>query len=242
MDEAWAIGQLKAFIAKCEEHTDAYDRGGEMAHRNQLISALHQDALSLMPIIEKIADRAWPAWRDHKRENVSFGWEYDSLVGIARQLIVMLERSAELAEKLGDSAPKLSASHLHAWVWDSAKKLWNSGHYRDAVAAAARGVNAMTQAKVSRKDVSEVDLFKQCFSPNAPVPNQPRLRLWPDDGSRTYQSVHKGAMAYADGLYSAIRNPASHAVLPELTEDEGLEQLAAFSVLARCVDTAKLDT
>lgn len=242
MDEAWAINELKAFIAKCEKHADAFERGGEMAHRNQVISDLKQDALRYVPIVKRIADQAWSDWRDHECERMSGGWEYDPIVGIARQLVLMLERSAELAEKLGDSAPKLSASRLHAWVWDSAKTLWNSGHYRDAVAAAARGVNAMTQSKISRRDVSEIDLFKQCFSLDAPAPGRPRLRLWSDDGSLTYRSVHKGVMAYADGLYSAIRNPASHVVLPELTEDEGLEQLAAFSVLARWVDSAKIHT
>ncbi|MFG2485026.1 TIGR02391 family protein [Streptomyces virginiae] len=60
-----------------------------------------------------------------------------------------------------------------------------------------------------------------------------------DDGGDTFRSVHRGAMAFAEGCYAGIRNPNSHEVdLPELPEHEALEQLAAFSVLARWVDTA----
>jgi Protein of unknown function (Hypoth_ymh) len=163
MDEAWAINELKAFIAKCEEDTGVHDRGGEFAYKIPAVASLKQDAMSRLYVIRKIADEVWPDWRDHEDKNANYFQDYASMVDISRTLIVVLERSAELAEKLGDSAPKLSASHLHEWVWDSAKTLWKSGHYRDAVAAAARGVNAQTQAKVSRRDISEVDLFKQCF-------------------------------------------------------------------------------
>jgi hypothetical protein len=46
-------------------------------------------------------------------------------------------------------------------------------------------------------------------------------------------------MAYAEGCYAAIRNPVAHSE-GELPEDEGLEQLAVLSVLARWVDQAQL--
>lgn len=49
-------------------------------------------------------------------------------------------------------------------------------------------------------------------------------------------------MAFTEGCYAAIRNPASHAVLGELPEHEGLELLAAFSVLARWVDSSNAET
>lgn len=42
---------------------------------------------------------------------------------------------------------------------------------------------------------------------------------------------------------AGIRNPSSHEDgLPELAENEALEQLAAFSVLARWVEAAALST
>ncbi|WBP89191.1 TIGR02391 family protein [Kitasatospora cathayae] len=64
-----------------------------------------------------------------------------------------------------------------------------------------------------------------------------------DDGSKTFTIVHRGVAAFAEGCFAAIRNPNSHeAGLPELPEHEALEQLAAFSVPARWVDTGKLET
>ncbi|MCY0937584.1 TIGR02391 family protein [Streptomyces sp. H34-S4] len=104
-------------------------------------------------------------------------------------------------------------------------------------------VNAETQNKLGRKDVSEANLFKQAFTLDDPKPGQPRLQLMDDDGSDTFRNVHRGAMAFADGWFAAIRNPNSHAdALPDQPEHEALEQLAALSVLARWVDTATLAT
>ncbi|MFG2987542.1 TIGR02391 family protein [Streptomyces sp. NPDC048258] len=72
---------------------------------------------------------------------------------------------------------------------------------------------------------------------------RPLGRSTPRDGSDTYRNVHRGAMAFAEGCYAAIRNPNSHEDgLPELPEHEALEQLAAFSVLARWVDSATVIT
>jgi hypothetical protein len=103
-------------------------------------------------------------------------------------------------------------------------------------------VNAEAQAKASRRDISEVDLFNQLFSLYPPKAGAARLRLMADDGSKTYQNVHKGARALAEGLYTAIRNPGSHEIAPDDDEQQALEQLAAFSVLARWVDSAEVSS
>ena len=49
-------------------------------------------------------------------------------------------------------------------------------------------------------------------------------------------------MQLAGAMFTGLRNPASHEVLAELPEDEALEQLAAFSLLARMVDRAEVET
>ncbi|UZI27229.1 TIGR02391 family protein [Streptomyces sp. VB1] len=131
---------------------------------------------------------------------------------------------------------------MHRWVWDGARPLWRSGHFREAVTAAARKVDAETQNKVGRRDVSETALFQSLFSKDAAKPGQPRLRLMPDDNCDTCPSVHRGAMSFPEGCFAGIRNPNSHEDgRPELPEHEALEQLAAFSVLGRWADSAALD-
>jgi hypothetical protein len=62
-----------------------------------------------------------------------------------------------------------------------------------------------------------------------------------DDGSDTYKSVQRGAMAFAEGVFAGIRNPLSHEADHELSEQEALEYLAALSVLARWVDGASVE-
>ncbi|MDQ3153208.1 MAG: TIGR02391 family protein [Actinomycetota bacterium] len=152
-----------------------------------------------------------------------------------------LQRQEEVTSNLGEDAPQLNAAHLHPWIWYGARSLWQTRHYREAVHAASVKLNAETQNKLDRSDISETDLFNQAFSIDPPQPGSPRLRVIPDDGSKTFKSVHRGVRAFAEGCYAAIRNPISH-VQGELTEDQALEQLAAFSVLARWVDDASQET
>ncbi|MCZ7537371.1 MAG: TIGR02391 family protein [Acidimicrobiia bacterium] len=46
--------------------------------------------------------------------------------------------------------------------------------------------------------------------------------------------------AFAEGLYAAIRNPGMHVPTDGGEEQLALEQLAAFSLLARWVDQAEV--
>ena len=104
-------------------------------------------------------------------------------------------------------------------------------------------INAETQAKLGRMDVSETALFNEAFSLDDPKDGAPRLRLMKDDGGKTYQNLHRGARAFADGLYTAIRNPGMH--MPPQSdggeEQLALEQLAAFSLLARWIDQSEIE-
>ncbi|MFF9817153.1 TIGR02391 family protein [Streptomyces sp. NPDC014006] len=91
--------------------------------------------------------------------------------------------------------------------------------------------------------MSETKLFQSAASLNPPKGDEPRLRLMDADSSETFRSVHGGAMTFAEGCYAGIRNPNSHEDgLPELPEHEALEQLAAFSLLARWVEAATVHT
>jgi hypothetical protein len=191
-----------------------------------------------MPIIEDIADRARPKWRDHLPQPQSFSWEYTPMLQVAKQLRALLVRKEELDRNLGDVGPTLSASTMHADVWKAAKSLWGNGHFGEAVNAAARSINDKLQAKVSRRDISEAKLVNECFSLGPPEPGVPRLRLMPDDGSDTYKNLHGGALAFGQGCFRAIRNVLAHEYGPiaEPPEEEALHYLAAFSILARWID------
>jgi hypothetical protein len=130
---------------------------------------------------------------------------------------------------------------MHRWIWERARSLSQSGHFAESVEAAARKLNAETQNKIGRRDVSETDLFNQAFSDDPPLAGKPRLRLTIDDDGKTAKSVRRGIRAFAEGCCAAIRNPVAHDQT-ELSETAALEQLAALSILARWVDSTDLAT
>jgi hypothetical protein len=230
MDKDWALGELRRFVTMTKlvpRNLAGYDRR---------TSASKDEVVPLAQVVEQILARVLPNWiRDIPKDETD-RWQQHRQA--AQRAITQLERQAELADKLGDNAPQLSAASLHPWVWQGARSLWQSQHFREAVRAAAVKVNAETQNKLVVRDVAEIALFQMAFSADDPKPGRPRLWLPDDDGGKTAASARRGVMAFAEGWYAAIRNPVSHDELDELPEHEALEQLAALSVLARWVDNS----
>ncbi|WP_344549817.1 TIGR02391 family protein [Kitasatospora saccharophila] len=232
IDTDWAIAELKQFISLTSR---LRVRIGIRTKRDE--AALIASA----EVVERILDQVLPGWRFKVRMSFYSRWA-ERREG-AQRAVTALEREAEVREKLGDNAPSISASTFHPWVWEGAKSLWRSRHYREAVTAAARKINAEAQNRLKRRDLSETKLFQEALSASAPAVGKPRLRIVPDDGSDTYKSTQRGVMAFAEGCFAAIRNPNSHEDgLPELPEHEALEQLAALSLLARWIEGATVET
>jgi uncharacterized protein (TIGR02391 family) len=237
MNCEWALGELHRFLQMTEMTLAPPVPGfiSTTAYKNTASSdeKIAREAV----VVEQISDRVLPGWRKLDANNDENRWMQHRAAALRSEEV--LKRQEELAQNLGENAPELSAAKLHPWVWAGAKSLWQSGHYREAVEAAAKKVNAKTQNRVDRRDVSETDLFKQSFSKGPPAPGKARLRRMADDGSKTFDSVQRGAMSLAEGIFAGMRNPLSHEEGHELSEQEALEYLAALSVLARWVDDAE---
>lgn len=242
MDTDWADSRLANFLSLAELYRPASPRGvvnasGRLSNRGDQAAIVESAQFA-----EQILERLIPDWKtsvpatENNRVN-----KWSQHIEAVRRARVVLKHQAEIDEKLGDNAPQIRASQLHPWIWDGARSLWKSGHFREAVQAASIKVNAEAQNRLGRTDVAEKELFDQAFTTDPPAPGKARLRLMRDDQSKTYKSVHRGAQCYAEGFYAAIRNPISH-TLGDLTEEEALEQLAALSLLARWVDTAEIET
>lgn len=236
MNTEWALQRLEEFISLTRLETPyssfiANPRAVPVGDRGAIVEAAQ--------VVEQILDRALPGWRVKIEPDSSGRWRQHREA--AQRAVVQLRDGAELAALLGDDAPTLSANGFHPWVWEGARSLWQSGHYREAVRAAAVKLNAETQNKLGRRDTSETDLLKHAFSSDDPKAGSPRLRPRGDDGGKTALSVRRGVMAFAEGCFAGIRNPASHDD-GDLEEQVALEQLAAFSVLARWIDEATLLT
>jgi uncharacterized protein (TIGR02391 family) len=151
----------------------------------------------------------------------------------------VLRDAQEVAEILGPSGPRLSASELHPTVWSAAARLWDDGHYRQAVESAATAVDDALRAKLGRSDIRGSALIEQAFTRNDPEPANPPLRFTNIDpkDEKTWNDAHIGAMHFGKGCMMAIRNLVAHDP-NEIDPQDALEQLAALSILARWIDRA----
>ena len=238
MNTECAIEQLNDFI-KATTVTYVPSPPNSIGFHSYKTAESEDEVVKRAQVIEQILDRVVPGWRSEikKKDRQNWSVHYEASIRAREALL----RADEVRKNLGENAPEFSAAELHPWIWSGASSLWQSGHYREAVEGAIKKMNAETQNKVGRRDVSETDLFKQAFSLDEPKPGKARLRRTKDDGSDTYKSVQRGAMALAEGVFAGIRNPLSHEADQELSEQEALEYLAALSVLARWVDTSEVE-
>ncbi|MFD9440998.1 TIGR02391 family protein [Streptomyces sp. NPDC060006] len=230
-DLEWARRRLVGYLNAVR----AYDSVLHDENR-RFDSALYEEAIKLEPAAKEIMRRIDPNFE-----------EYDLVMSASRKAldstlraISLIDDAEELKQHLGPIGPQLSASDLHPWVWEAAKSLWETEHYRAAVQVSATSINAHLQKLSGRKDVSDLDLLLQLLSKETPSPGKPRLR-WPaDPNSDEYKSMESGLRGYASGIYQCIRNRVTHDI-EELTEQEGLERLAAMSLLCHWLQMCDMD-
>lgn len=238
LDSGWAVAELDKFIDLTKMRNASSSGGGVTFLSSQHRTSAPDDEVSQQaPVVERILDRVIPDWRASVPDSAfNNRWSRHREACIrARELLL---RDREISAKLGEDAPALSASQLHTWAWEGARPLWQSGHFRSAVEDALKKVNAETQNKLGRRDVSEARLFQEAFSIDPPKLGRPRLHRMDDDQSDTFKSMQRGARALAEGIYAGIRNPLGHEEGQDIDQQIALEYLAAISVLARWVDEA----
>jgi uncharacterized protein (TIGR02391 family) len=239
-DLNWVKHQLASFITKAKPRNLS---GANVITARMGPSASLTEILTDLEVIEPILDRFYPDWRKTMSENKNyrFNQQYEG----AQRCLARLERSTEVATKLGSTAPRLSADELHPWVWEAARPQWDTGHHAEAVRAAASSLNSRLQQRIGRRDISDKALVEQSFTREAAKPTAPRLRVMQPDESETYRSLQDGVRSFGVGCFQAIRNPLSH--LPpdheqlDLSRQEALERLAALSLLARWIENADLE-
>ncbi|MFH9416261.1 TIGR02391 family protein [Streptomyces rochei] len=228
MDRDWMRQRLEAF----DELTTLYWGIRSASHdttqeRKRLFEA--------EPTVLKILHRLNPRVRDREVLTESEWGGLTINVDEVRRAIGMLTDMDEWEARLAPEGPSFRADGLHPWVWDAAMTFWESNHYRAAVHAAATSVNAHLQDKLGRRDVSDAKLLQEAFSDKAPEAGKPRLRIPGDQTDPGVQTRQRGALLLGQGAFAAFRNPAAHET-GDLAEQDALEQLAVFSLVAGFID------
>lgn len=243
MDEEWALGVLEwweatASKARATEYTSG--RGnrtyGFVNAGHKSVPALREREDQTRRVLARVLGlKSLPAILNPSRDVY---WVDDGLNSVA-YAIGRLKTEAETRAKLGTTAPTMNADGLHALVWEAASKRWDSGHHTDAVQRAATALSGLVKDRTGRYELGDNELMSQAFSLAAPQEGKPRLR-WPgNDDDLTVKAMRQGILNMAQGVFSAIRNPATHST-DELPRQEALEQLATLSILTRWIERCEL--
>lgn len=163
--------------------------------------------------------------------------EPKNVTGLVAMMVGRLE--AMIAEAEANRPPSFGPQALHPLIWGAAGRLWQGGHRRRAVQAAAEALITQVKSLTGRYDLQETPLWQNVLSEKPPEPDKPRLR-WPGDPTDlSVKTMNDGLRQFAPGVQMTIRNSATH-VDEELGEQDALERLATLSLLARWVDTCEL--
>ncbi|MET4646092.1 hypothetical protein ABID95_005849 [Streptomyces atratus] len=237
MDHSFAVRKLNMFLAEVNRQIEAIDE-----NPNAWAFPHASDHLLLLEAEARMIENAYkPDLGDYDL----LANERDRWANARRATIQALAqaRSAdEMAAFLRPASPSIAASALHPWVWDPAAPLWAAQAHQDAVLTAARTVNRRLQQKLARHDIGEMDLCMQSFDPKPPAPGKPRLRFDGDPDTPTWRARQEGAKYLSAGAFLGIRNLAAHEETVTWTEQEALEYLGTFSVVARWIEECSVKT
>ena len=159
------------------------------------------------------------------------------------RLRMMIDEAEAAVES---EVPAFAPSQFHQTIWAGAAAHWTTHQYRVAVREAAEALTAEWKAKLGRNDVDDTVFWQQTLSPGDPEPGKPKL-AWPGDpADKTNKSMRggleplaKALNLLATGLNLTVRNVTTH-TRDELSEQEGMERLAAYSYLARLLDACEI--
>ena len=172
-NDAAALEALYEFEQLLLLDNQEYHTGKSLTHR--------WDLQKMQPLIEQIAARIDPDNAGRLKEAES-GWGWHKAHSQTLRLIGILEQQTDYLRILGPVGlvgPTLAADRLHRWVWNAVISLWDGGHFKQAVNAAAAAVEEQTQLRLDRGDLGGADLYAQAFKVGkvGEVPDGRRLRF-----------------------------------------------------------------
>jgi uncharacterized protein (TIGR02391 family) len=154
------------------------------------------------------------------------------------QALINLRTVIELfEEKLGDGGETPAGRarrafgdlDLHSDIAARCSKLFEDGHYSQAVETACKVLDMMVQYRSMRDDLNGTALMRTVFSPKAPI------LKYNDQQNETEKSEQEGMMHLFEGAMLALRNPRAHGMINDHPE-RAIEYLSFLSMLAKSLD------
>jgi transcriptional regulator with XRE-family HTH domain len=163
------------------------------------------------------------------------GADFERAVASVQRAIRLLDAWDSWETDPATSRLLIPGGNLYPLVWHEAQESWNAGLYRQAVHAGGIAVNDMIQARIGRRDISDVPLMEEAFNPDRPHQYQRRLRCPGDHSDMSVRAQQEGALHYAVGCFKVMWTPASR-LTGSWNPLIGFEYLTALSVVARWGD------
>lgn len=140
-------------------------------------------------------------------------------------------------EKLSDSGetPDTRAARafgdldLHPEIARACTKLFQGGHYANAIEDACKVLDLLVKMRSGRTDLSGTDLMQTVFSPKSPI------LKFNDLQTETQTSEQQGMMYLYAGAMLALRNPRAHELVADHPE-RAIDNLSFLSMLAKSLD------
>lgn len=122
---------------------------------------------------------------------------------------------------------------LHADIARQCTKLFENGHYSQAVETACKVLDLMVQCRSMRTDINGTALMRTVFSLKAPILKYSDLQTESD------RSEQEGMMHLFEGAMLALRNTRAHGIINDHPE-RAVEYLSFLSMLARSLERTQL--
>ncbi|RQS98653.1 TIGR02391 family protein [Burkholderia seminalis] len=135
----------------------------------------------------------------------------------------------------GDDSPEERAQRVFGAVnWHSqialhCAKLFEHGHYAEAVETACKVLELLVKTRALKDDGSGTGLMQAVFNANKPI------LKFNDQQTESERSEQTGMMYLYAGAMAAIRNPRAHGVMKDHPE-QALEYLLFINMLAKALE------
>jgi uncharacterized protein (TIGR02391 family) len=118
---------------------------------------------------------------------------------------------------------------LHPEIAKESAKLFEDGHYSQAVEAACKVLELLVQFQSRRTDLTGTNLVRTVFSIKSPI------LKYNDQQNDSEKSEQEGMMHLFEGAVMALRNPRAHGIVNDHPE-RAVEYLSFLSMLAKSLD------
>jgi uncharacterized protein (TIGR02391 family) len=147
-------------------------------------------------------------------------------------ITILTERVEEFNENAAiTTITAYKGLNLHHEIARAASKLYQDGHYANAVEAAVKALNGLVRLRAGL-DIDGMGLMERAFSPNNPI-----LRF-NDLSDQSDRDEQKGFMMLFCGAVAGLRHPRAHKFIHDEPE-RALEFIAFVSLLAKLLDEAR---